>query len=69
MASKRSPWMASPVIRLAPGNGKEHSEPRARVVSSLGRGLDYFIENTFNYPTLAEAYKIAALDAWNRMPR
>ena len=21
------------------------------------------------YPTLAEAYKIAALDAWNRMPR
>ena len=29
--------------------------------------LDYFIENTFNYPTLAEAYKIAALDAWNRM--
>ncbi len=25
--------------------------------------------NTFNYPTLAEAYKIAALDAWNRMPK
>jgi len=30
--------------------------------------LDYFVENTFNYPTLAEAYKIAALDAFNRMP-
>lgn len=29
--------------------------------------IDYFIENTFNYPTLAEAYKIAGLDAWNRM--
>ena len=29
--------------------------------------LEYFIENAFNYPTLAEAYKIAALDAWNRM--
>jgi NAD(P) transhydrogenase len=27
------------------------------------------VENTFNYPTLAEAYKVAALDAWNRMPR
>ena len=27
------------------------------------------IENTFNYPTLAEAYKIAALDAWNRFPK
>lgn len=29
--------------------------------------VDYFVESTFNYPTLAEAYKIAALDAWNRM--
>ena len=29
--------------------------------------LDYFIDNVFNYPTLAEAYKIAALDAWNKM--
>ena len=31
--------------------------------------VDYFVENTFNYPTLAEAYKIAALDAHNRMPK
>jgi len=29
--------------------------------------LDYFIDNVFNYPTLAEAYKVAALDAWNKM--
>jgi NAD(P) transhydrogenase len=29
--------------------------------------VDYFVESTFNYPTLAEVYKIAALDAWNRM--
>lgn len=35
----------------------------------LGGTLEYFIENVFNYPTLAEAYKVAALDAWNRMPR
>ncbi len=33
----------------------------------LNGGLDYFIDNVFNYPTLAEAYKIAALDAWNRL--
>ncbi len=33
----------------------------------LGGTLDYFIENVFNYPTLAEAYKVAALDAWNRI--
>lgn len=30
--------------------------------------LDYFLTTVFNYPTLAEAYKIAALDAWNRLP-
>lgn len=40
-----------------------------QAVLILGGTLDYFVENTFNYPTLAEAYKIAALDAWNRMPR
>jgi NAD(P) transhydrogenase len=40
-----------------------------QAVLNLKGGIDYFIENTFNYPTLAEAYKIAALDAWNRMAR
>ena len=40
-----------------------------QAVLNLHGTLDYFIENTFNYPTLAEAYKIAALDAWNRMYR
>ncbi len=40
-----------------------------QAVLNLGGTLDYFVENTFNYPTLAEAYKIAALDAFNRIPR
>ncbi len=40
-----------------------------QAVLNLNGTLEYFIENIFNYPTLAEAYKIAALDAWNRMPR
>ena len=40
-----------------------------QAVLNLHGAIDYFIENAFNYPTLAEAYKIAALDAWNRMPR
>jgi NAD(P) transhydrogenase len=40
-----------------------------QAVLNLEGTLDYFVENTFNYPTLAEAYKIAALDAWNRIPR
>lgn len=38
-----------------------------QAVLNLQGTLDYFVENTFNYPTLAEAYKISALDAWNRM--
>ena len=29
--------------------------------------LDYFLNAVFNYPTLAETYKIAALDAFNKM--
>jgi NAD(P) transhydrogenase len=40
-----------------------------QAVLNIGGKLDFFVQNTFNYPTLAEAYKIAALDAWNRMPR
>jgi NAD(P) transhydrogenase len=40
-----------------------------QAVLNLQGTLEYFVENTFNYPTLAEAYKIAALDAWNRMPQ
>ena len=40
-----------------------------QAVLNLKGTLDYFIENTFNYPTLAEAYKIAALDVWNRMAK
>lgn len=38
-----------------------------QAVINLGGTVDFFVHNTFNYPTLAEAYKIAGLDAWNRM--
>lgn len=40
-----------------------------QAVINLSGTVDFFVENTFNYPTLAEAYKIAGLDAWNRMGR
>ena len=40
-----------------------------QAVLNLEGPLEYFVENTFNYPTLAEVNKIAALDVWNRMPR
>ena len=29
--------------------------------------VDFFVDNVFNYPTLAEAYKIAALNAVNKL--
>lgn len=38
-----------------------------QAVISLGGTLDYLVEAVFNYPTLAETYKIAALDCWNKM--
>jgi NAD(P) transhydrogenase len=29
--------------------------------------LDYFVRSVFNYPTLAECYKVAALDGYNKL--
>ncbi len=29
--------------------------------------LLYFINTAFNYPTMAEAYRVAALNGWNRL--
>jgi len=49
------------------GEGATELVHIGQAVLNLHGTLDYFIQNTFNYPTLAEAYKIAALDAWNRM--
>ena len=33
----------------------------------LGGTIDYLIDAVFNYPTFADAYKIAAHDAANRI--
>ncbi len=38
-----------------------------QAVMSLGGGLDYFLGSVFNYPTLAECYKVAAFDAQNKL--
>jgi NAD(P) transhydrogenase len=38
-----------------------------QAVLGLGGGLDYFMHTVFNYPTLAECYKVAALDAANKL--
>ncbi len=38
-----------------------------QAVLSLGGTLDYFVSTVFNYPTLAECYKVAALDGYNKL--
>lgn len=38
-----------------------------QAVLTLGGGLDYFLETVFNYPTLAECYKVAAYNAANKL--
>ena len=49
------------------GEGATELVHIGQAVLNLHGTIDYFIENTFNYPTLAEAYKVAAYDAFNRM--
>ena len=38
-----------------------------QAVMALGGTVDFLVETVFNYPTLAEAYKVAALDATNKL--
>ncbi|MFI5247956.1 MAG: FAD-dependent oxidoreductase, partial [Nitrospirales bacterium] len=38
-----------------------------QAVLALNGGLDYFLNTVFNYPTLAECYKVAALNAFNKL--
>jgi NAD(P) transhydrogenase len=38
-----------------------------QAVMGLGGTIDFLVETVFNYPTLAEAYKVAALDAVNKL--
>lgn len=38
-----------------------------QAVLSLGGTVEYFRDTVFNYPTLAEAYKVAALDGLNKL--
>jgi NAD(P) transhydrogenase len=38
-----------------------------QAVIAMEGSVDYLIDTVFNYPTFAEAYKVAALDAMNRL--
>jgi len=33
----------------------------------VANSIQYFVETTFNYPTMAEAYRVAALNGLNRL--
>ncbi|MFO0701072.1 MAG: Si-specific NAD(P)(+) transhydrogenase [Nitrospira sp.] len=37
-------------------------------VLTYGGTVEYFVHNVFNYPTMAECYRTAALDGLNRLP-
>jgi len=49
------------------GTGATELVHVGQAVLGLGAGLDYFLRTVFNYPTLAECYKVAALDASNKL--
>jgi NAD(P) transhydrogenase len=49
------------------GTGATELVHVGQAVLGLGGGLDYFLQTVFNYPTLAECYKVAALDASNKL--
>jgi NAD(P) transhydrogenase len=40
-----------------------------QAVLGLNGGSDYFLDTVFNYPTLAECYKVAPLNASNKLRR
>ena len=40
-----------------------------QAVMAQGLTLEYFVDTTFNYPTMAEAYRVAALNGLNRLCR
>jgi NAD(P) transhydrogenase len=40
-----------------------------QAVMTLGATIDYFIDTVFNYPTLAECYKVAAFNGLGRLHR
>ncbi|MDF0652694.1 MAG: Si-specific NAD(P)(+) transhydrogenase [Nitrospira sp. LK265] len=49
------------------GTGATELTHIGQAVLDLGGGLEYFLRTIFNYPTLAECYKVAALDAHNKL--
>jgi NAD(P) transhydrogenase len=49
------------------GSGATELVHIGQTVMGCGGTVDYLVDAVFNYPTLAESYKVAALDAMNKM--
>jgi NAD(P) transhydrogenase len=49
------------------GTGATETVHIGQAVMGAGGTVDYLVHAVFNYPTLAEAYKVAALDAVNNL--
>lgn len=49
---------ASEIIHIGQAIMSQHGE---------GNNITYFVNTTFNYPTMAEAYRVAALNGLNRV--
>ena len=51
------------------GEGASELVHIGQAVMTLGGTMDYFIDTVFNYPTLAECYKVAAFNGLGRLHR
>jgi NAD(P) transhydrogenase len=49
------------------GTGATEIVHIGQTVMGCGGTIDYLVDTVFNYPTLSESYKVAALDAMNKM--
>jgi NAD(P) transhydrogenase len=49
------------------GTGATELVHIGQLVMAMGGTIDVLLDTVFNYPTLAESYKVAALDATNRL--
>ena len=49
------------------GSGATELIHVGQAVLGLGGRLEYFLKTVFNYPTLAECYKVAAYNAANKL--
>ena len=51
------------------GSGATEIIHIGQIAMTAGLPLEYFVDSVFNYPTLAECFKVAALDGLNRSQR